>query len=149
LFSSDPDGELLVELLRQEWHDVRDRLIVVLEVRVTNQVVWEKTIRGFMWQGQFLDATGEPAIRESVEALLRGRQRIAAPRDAVIAPKRAIQGWAAEAFRRSDNPDIVSPAYTFTVKDELQHNYRLDVPQRGRVGLLQLGPRDSLKAETE
>jgi hypothetical protein len=142
LFSSDPRGDLLVEVLRHEWCDFQDVLVAVLQVRITNQTSWEKRARGIGWQGPFPRASSSSQER----AALRGKPGL--PRK-VIEPKGSIQGWLARGFDRPDDEEVATPSYSLFITDELQHKYRIDVPIRGRLELpaLELGDPSQSKSE--
>ncbi len=137
MFSSDPDGDLLVEILRLQWHGVQQVLAAVLEVRVTNQTDVEKTFRGVGWRGRFLHLLGEVSLLErqdlerETDSLLRAKPRLLTPQK-VIEPKDFIQGWAVHSFDRPADLNVASSAFTLIAEDELRNRYRVEVPEMER-----------------
>lgn len=133
LAASDAAGELLVEVVRQEWHPFGQLLISVVEVRVTNQTDVRKRFSGIGWLGPMyfigsLSAQERRDLAHEEERLVEAKARLLTPQR-VLEAKASIQGWVVRSWALPTVPNIATPGYTFIAYDELNREYPVNVPE--------------------
>lgn len=94
LAASDASGELLVEVLQQEWRTFGQLLISALEVRVTNQTGVKRGFSGMAWQGPFMFMFMDGVSMQERRALAREEEKMPEAKARLFTPQKSLnQGF--------------------------------------------------------
>lgn len=123
LATSDPDGELFVEITEQKWDSLfLEAFILEIQVAITNQTDHpKKTILSKM----FFGGRSGDVVYPEMEARREARQRLEGRRSLadqlVIEPRETISGWMVYALPWSAAPGATP--YALSIVDELNYHY--------------------------